>query len=365
MIEKLASFGAAVGISMGAAAFQTMVVPKEHSLGPALPANDAEVEPQALRERQLHILTEGLRFEDLTVDAIGEGSSQPTTANSVDAPSDATVATQGFNSPIKHLIDGLTLLEEYEDVDLSGKIAALPRPGGLQATVASGRSRSLSLTQKTEKRETRPLLRRSGTGYTRKRPTSPGGGGGFVGARSAQTQLGGSAFPVGAASSNNNSVAASIDTFLQSPAATQQNSLLASNVAGNESFLQAGTGTTTGSSGRPQLTADGKYGIPNHQYWTFDFTDQNNDNVVNSLDADLHFADYLTGLEADLEAAKQVVKFSPTELQSIYSDLNSQVPPEKSPSYLTFMIIDFPVKGFYLPFDEIPDNPGLPPGAVD
>ncbi len=368
MIEKLASFGAAVGISLGAAAFQTIIVPEEHSVAPAAPIADNDSEPEPSRQRQLRILTDGLRFEDLAVDPDTFVASSNGLKNSDEASqASELVPAEQFSKPIDQLIDGLTLLEEFQDIDLREKVAALPRVGGLasgarsSANVRSLTSRETS--ERNQQRAGRSLLRSESDSSARRSASPVGGVGGFGGARSNQSP-GASTFPVAAASSNASSVVSSIDSLLQSPAVTARNTLLASN-ASSASFSSNVADVATVTSGRPQLTADGKYGIPNHQYWTFDFTDQNADNVVNRLDADLHFADYLTGLEADLEAAKQVVKFSPNELQSIYSDLNSQVPPEKSPSYLTFMIIDFPVKGFYLPYDEIPDNPGLPPGAVD
>lgn len=124
------------------------------------------------------------------------------------------------------------------------------------------------------------------------------------------------------------------------------------------------------SSERPQLTSDGKFGIPNHQYWTFDFNeDTDGDGIFGERDdADAQFGNYVTQeLPSLLEAANQVVKFSPVELESIYRDLNDQIPTDspKSPDFLTFLIIDFPVKGFYLPEASIPDNPSLPTGAVD
>ncbi|MGB7347642.1 MAG: hypothetical protein WBD20_25690 [Pirellulaceae bacterium] len=124
-------------------------------------------------------------------------------------------------------------------------------------------------------------------------------------------------------------------------------------------------------SGRPQLTADGKFGIPNHQYWKFSFTnsDGDSDGNINKADADYEFAEYLSQLDGLLKDAKQVVKFSTAELADTYADLNSQIlddhqvpqgDPAKSPGFLTFMIIDFPVKGFYLPDAEIPDIPFTP-----
>ena len=165
---------------------------------------------------------------------------------------------------------------------------------------------------------------------------------------------------------SNSSMLSNVDRFLSN----QSLSTGSSDVSASSSLK--GT-TLLASSSRPQLTADGKFGIPNHQYWTFDFKDSTGpngtpDGIVDRKDADKNFDDYLTGLQPKLEAASQVVKWNPTELRNIYSDLNTQIPstdPAKSPSFLTFMIIDFPVKGFYLPKSGIPANPGLPTGALD
>lgn len=192
------------------------------------------------------------------------------------------------------------------------------------------------------------------------RPSVGGGGG-----NSATGAASGGSGPVPASlgRSGSTTTTSAIDEFL----ARQQSSPARS--AGVSSLAATAPVTSlAATSSRPQLKPDGKFGIPNAQYWTFDFRDNDGDGDVDVDDARNHFRAYTTSLEPLLQSAKQVVKYSPTELNSIFDDLNSQIPntpTPRSPSYLTFMIIEFPVKGFYLPRNEIPDNPGLPPGGLD
>ena len=197
----------------------------------------------------------------------------------------------------------------------------------------------------------------------------PGGGaiGGGGGGRSASTSGIVSIAGIQSSGLSTSSMASNVDQFLSNSASRVASSDLTTGDMYRGTSLLA-------SSARPQLTADGKFGIPNHQYWTFDFKDTTGgpsgtpDGIVDRKDADRHFDNYLAGLRPQLEAASQVVKWNPAELRAIYDDLNTQIPttdPAKSPSHLTFLIIDFPVKGFYLPKSGIPDNPGLPPGALD
>ncbi len=193
--------------------------------------------------------------------------------------------------------------------------------------------------------------------------SGPSAGSGAGGSATGATSGGSGPGSAGLGGSGSTASTSAIDEFL----ARQQLSPARSSGFGSQPATPPATSLVSTSS-RPQLKPDGKFGIPNAQYWTFDFQDNDGDNDVDVDDARNHFRAYTSSLEPLLQSAKQVVKYSPSELNAIFDDLNSQIPTTptpRSPSYLTFMIIEFPIKGFYLPRDEIPDNPGLPPGGLD
>ncbi len=143
--------------------------------------------------------------------------------------------------------------------------------------------------------------------------------------------------------------------------------------------------TVTGVDGLPggdAVVDHSKFGIPNAQFWEFDFAagpngdgDVNGDGIVNRLDAEVQFDDYLDYLNGILDESKQLVRYSPSELATIFSDLNTEAASKTfsgeptdaavSPNFVTYMIIEFPIKGFYLPQSEIPDrrNPTSPDGV--
>lgn len=201
-----------------------------------------------------------------------------------------------------------------------------------------------------------------------------GGGGGFGGGGFGGGGGPGGLMPSigggGSSGTSQNAVISSVDQVLASrnaSVATGATSFASGNgnaFTGNAPGVSTSQSSSIVSSGRPQLTADGKFGIPNHQYWKFDFTKNGdgNDTPGEESDAVIEFDVYLSRLTADLQAKNQVVKFSPDELRNIYLDLNRQakLDPIKSVSFVTFMIIDFPVKGFYTTEfpANIPDNLG-------
>ncbi|WP_146536793.1 hypothetical protein [Rubripirellula reticaptiva] len=108
------------------------------------------------------------------------------------------------------------------------------------------------------------------------------------------------------------------------------------------------------------------FGVPNAQFFKFSFQDITGpegvpDGIVNRLDQEADFDSYLSNLEAALAEANELVKFDPDELRSINMEFNDRVGPggdrEASVSFVSFYILEFPVKGFTLPENEIPETP--------
>jgi len=226
------------------------------------------------------------------------------------------------------------------------------------ATSLGTNSARLSVGQRTSSDE---LTRSPRSGVPEARRSGGGGGIGGGAAASRAPIAPGIAFSPLSTSSGGNvsrSVPGALPSQNEIAAAISSSPLLAT--TGN--FSTSSIGATVDASGRPVMRADGKYGIPNAQYWRFGFNHENDDGFFNQADATIYFENYLVELEGLLEGENQVVKYSPTELRSIYDDLNTEIDTrsDASPSYLTFMIIEFPIKGFHLAQEDIPgDNPNF------
>lgn len=284
---------------------------------------------------------------DSLIDVVDDVSLEVAAAGDGSSESGAAMASRHFGM-------GQPAAETMLGNDLTNKFANLKFP----SSSSFGRS-NIGNYQTGQQRST--SNRRSGG--------ASGGGGGFNSASQGGVTSTGSTSSLGGASGGGGSASqsGSVASANRSQVIDQiaSNSILR-NTASLNSGGQQPSINDVASSG-PQLTAEGKYGIPNHQYWTFDFVDRDEDGV-DIKDARADFTEYLADLEVLLADAQQVVKFSPQELSNIYDDLNvqSQEQSAKSNSFVTFMIIDFPVKGFS--FDnlgQIPDNPSKPGTSLE
>ena len=343
--------------------------------------------PAALKEESKpekvvsRLLREGISFRELDPSLGVMVESRPLSQESLAKQTEADENLQGDLA--SQLLASVRELDGFEDYELptqseesarnntgvsrrslsSSSVPRLYSPGlessyktFTEASLSNGQGRSnnargaLATALPTDK--SRPADRRSSGG---------GGVGGVGGTRTAPVAPGVAFAPPASGNSGNNSAFEStvFPTSSQIAEAISSSPVLASTTSVSSNSI----GATVDSSGRPVVRADGKYGIPNAQYWRFGFNDENSDGVVNQQDATLDFERYLVELEGLLEDENQVVKYSPNELRSIYDDLNGEIDTKRSdasPSYLTFMIIEFPIKGFHLAQEDIPgDNPNF------
>ena len=112
-----------------------------------------------------------------------------------------------------------------------------------------------------------------------------------------------------------------------------------------------------------------KFGIQNAQFWAFDFTagdnangDVNGDNIVDVQDARFQFDAYLDYLQQELDSPEhlQVVRNSVDDLSRIFDEFNSEAAAKQDPdpsdaiseNFVSYMIIEFDTKGFYLPNNQ-------------
>lgn len=205
----------------------------------------------------------------------------------------------------------------------------------------------------------------AGTGGTPGAARSSGGGGGTGGGGGA----GGGGLPSG-----RGAAAATAPTTVATPtAATSPGSVLQAlenSVAGpSGSLASVAVTNTAGASAAGNLVAasdPSKFGIPNAQFWAFDFTagtndngDMNGDGIIDAADARIQFDAYLTYLQSELDSDEhlQVVRNSVDDLSQIFDEFNDEAATKQDPdpndavseNFVSYMIIEFDTKGFYLP----------------
>lgn len=137
-----------------------------------------------------------------------------------------------------------------------------------------------------------------------------------------------------------------------------------SNATSGSNLLAANSG-----SGSDASKDYSKFGIQNAQFWAFDFTagdnadgDVNGDSIVDVEDARFQFDAYLDYLQQELDSPEhlQVVRNSVDDLSRIFNEFNEEAAQKQDPdptdaiseNFVSYMIIEFDTKGFYLPNNQ-------------